>query len=100
MCNNNLSVANGNLITYDSFNISKEVIDLLWIADGSFQNYSGNKFMPSIINLTEPSLISLQMPIAKPDDINFVRKLDYYPSYASMEPEQRYIYLHWLQNPY
>lgn len=96
----------------DEFNIPKEVIDLLWIADGNFKNYSENKFMPdkkvdigafsvsfNTSNAIEPSLISLQMPIAKPVDMNSVEKLGYYPSYRTMTPEQRYIYLQWLQNP-
>lgn len=110
--NNKLSIANNKLIIDDDFIIPKEVMDLLWIADGDFKNYEGNKFMPdkkvdiggfsvslNTSDSVEPSLISLQLPIEKPVDINDVAKLDYYPSYRTMTPEQRYIYLHWLQNP-
>lgn len=111
--NNVPAINNEYSISYNEFNIPNNVVELLWIADGNMQNYQGNRFMQdckfSCGNFTvsfnktysvEPSLISLKLPISTPDTLDNVAKLDYYPTYNDMTPEQRYIYLKWLENPF
>jgi len=46
----------------------------------------------------DPSTIFLKLPIKKPPRPDKVEQLGYYPSYATLYPEQRWIYLNWLQN--
>ncbi len=46
----------------------------------------------------DPSTIFLKLPIKKPIRPDSVEPLGYYPSYASLRPEQRWVYLNWLQN--
>lgn len=99
MCLTESKLVNISSLENDVFKIPKNIINLLWIADGNFKNYSANEYLQNPINSIEPSLISLQLPIAEPTETNPAFKLDYYPSYATMTPEQRYVYLKWLQNP-
>lgn len=103
----------------DYFDIPREVLDLVWIADGPLRNYSTTEYFssptskldlgPFSIELVleadmlrsdiEPSLISLKEPIEAPL-LSPVPSLGYYPSYSSMLSTQRYTYLKWLQNPF
>lgn len=46
----------------------------------------------------EPSAIFVKQQIKKPDDPNSVRDLGYFPSYAQMNPYQKWIYLDWLRD--
>jgi len=46
----------------------------------------------------DPSTIYFVLPIQVPADISLVEKLPYMPSYIGMNPEQRYVYLTWLQD--
>ncbi len=46
----------------------------------------------------EPSIIYLSLPISKPNSIREVDEPSYYPSYAGLTPNQRWIYLDWLQD--
>jgi len=46
----------------------------------------------------DPSTIFLKLPIKKPNKPDRVESLGYYPSYATLKPEQRWIYLNWLRN--
>jgi hypothetical protein len=46
----------------------------------------------------DPSRIYFKLPIMIPKDIIAVNKLPYMPSYVGMSPEQRYVYLTWLQD--
>lgn len=60
-------------------------------------SYSGeNKF--EIIGPDEPSTIYKKLPVSKPRDTNSVEKPPYYPSYAQLSPEQRWIYLKWVED--
>lgn len=91
--------------TFES--IPKEIIDLLWFKDGPYQNYKEAK--PQEIELdgfifsistsfdSEPSLISVKDTINKPNNMN-IDQPGYYPSYSSLNPNQRWIYLNWLKN--
>jgi hypothetical protein len=44
----------------------------------------------------EPSAIFIKQPIKKPENPNSVQELGYFPSYAQMNPFQKWIYLDWL----
>lgn len=92
-----------------AFNIPPEILKLLWFADGKYKNYKPNneiRFKKDFIELTfsfnidEPSLISNNNPIAaKVDNPNDIPRPPYFPRYDELEPEQRYIYLKFLENP-
>jgi len=46
----------------------------------------------------DPSTIFLKLPIKEPTRPDSVEPLGYYPSYAALRPEQRWVYLNWLRN--
>jgi hypothetical protein len=46
----------------------------------------------------DPSTIYFVLPTQVPTDITLVAKLPYMPSYYGMTPEQRFVYLKWLQD--
>ena len=46
----------------------------------------------------DPSTIFRSLPIDKPSSFNSVEGLPYWPSYAAMYPEQRFVYLTWLHD--
>lgn len=46
----------------------------------------------------DPSTIFLKLPINKPTRPGNMEPLGYYPSYAGLGPEQRWVYLNWLQD--
>lgn len=91
-------------------NMPPEVLRLLWFLDGPMKNYvniakhkskmnvEGFVFEISFMGAEEPSAISLSLPIKKPTDIESVERLQYYPSYSSLSPQQRWVYLNWLRN--
>jgi hypothetical protein len=56
----------------------------------------GTKYNDHALN--DPSTIYFRLPLQIPQDISLVNKLPYMPSYAGMNPEQRYVYLGWLQD--
>jgi len=90
--------------------ISKRTLKLLFLSDkdpryASFAaglSISINLFEGTIetseLSADDPSTIFIKMPIRKPDDINNVPRPNYYPTYASLSPEQKWIYLNWLQD--
>lgn len=91
-------------------NIPKEVLRLLWFSDGPMKNYINSAKHKSQMNVEdfiieisfmgaeEPSAISLALPIKEPTNIESVERPQYYPSYSSLSPQQRWIYLNWLRN--
>jgi DNA-directed RNA polymerase subunit RPC12/RpoP len=90
--------------------VAPEVLKLLWFVDGPFKNYSNsvkNKFSFNVEGFTiyisfmgseEPSAISTVLPIAKPIELEKIERPKYYPSYSSLSPQQRWIYLNWLKD--
>jgi hypothetical protein len=44
----------------------------------------------------EPSAIFIKQPIKRPKKPDSVQELGYFPSYAQMNPSQKWIYLNWL----
>ena len=89
--------------------IPAKIFDLLWFADGPYINYvpkaDKNKFNVgnltfeiSFIGATEPSAIYCKAPIKFHPDPTNIPKMNYFPSYSQMTPEQRWLYLNWLIN--
>jgi len=89
--------------------IPEEIKELLWFTGDvpKVSNHSGfNKIEISFEKgakyndhiLNDPSTIYFVLPVQVPSNISLVEKLSYSPSYARMNPEQRYIYLTWLQD--
>lgn len=88
--------------------IPSNIIELLWFSDGKLKNYENSNsntskfsidwinFEISFKNWEEPSAISEKLIFIEPKNISLIEKLDYYPSYKSLNPEQRWIYLNWL----
>ena len=46
----------------------------------------------------DPSTIFLKLPIKQPARTDSMEPPGYYPSYAALSPEQRWVYLDWLQD--
>jgi hypothetical protein len=46
----------------------------------------------------DPSTIYFKASISVPSDTSLIPKPPYYPSYAELSPEQRFVYLQWLQD--
>jgi len=92
------------------FHIPPEVVELLWFGNGPYQNYDSSQVKHTqdvgmgfvlemyITSDIEPSLINIDLPIKRPKDPLFVGSLSYFPSFASISPEQRWCYLTWLTN--
>ena len=68
--------------------IPPELLELLWFENGPLQNISPEA--------NEPSAIDPALPTAKPQGP--VPAPDYYPSYRELTPEQRWVYLCWLED--
>ena len=111
-----LSIPNKSIEPYiqDPFaNIPKEIIDLIWFLDGARKN-----FVPQVYNISktfngqkmqitvsssfsiEPSAISINLPISTSEYINTIENLGYFPSYETMTPDQRTVYLSYLNDIY
>ena len=92
-----------------AFQPHPDIVDLLWIENGPDKNWYGNpncqeyEFMGMIIRIVfgedEPSLINPDLLISI-DNLNDVEPPEYYPSYKSMNPQQRAAYWKFLNNPY
>jgi hypothetical protein len=94
--------------------IHEDIKDLLWIADGKYKNFTEDMnddetehifidelhFIIRYNNAGEPSLIYTALPISKPDDEAAITRPPYFPTYSGLSPEQRWIYLKLLANPY
>ena len=95
-----------------SLNVHPDLQNLLWFGDGPRKNYIKEKKQNEsikingyIINFStygsdEPSLILTKLPIEKPVNPSNVPRPPYYPSYADLTPEQRWMYWQFLENPY
>lgn len=59
-------------------------------------------FAPSVFSsaYTEPSTIYKDLPFTEPENIESVPHPDYWPSYRTLTPEQRGVYLKMLLNPF
>ena len=91
-----------------AFGIPQNIIDLLWISNEDpsqhaigmgFKislDFDSDDFVKILSNTCDPSTIFTSLPLKQSEDIENVEKLDYFPSYLKMSPEQRWIYLNWL----
>jgi hypothetical protein len=92
----------------ESFRIPPETAELLYVSDDdpttghtglgislSFDIGSGQIRVEGS-GPTEPSTIYLRLPVRRPVDPAAVSRPSYYPSYAELTPEQRWVYLAWL----
>jgi len=92
--------------------IHNDLRNLLWIGDGKYKNYTQtnddknsieiNDFRITISfqNQEEPSLIYTNQKISQPRKIDEVERPPYYPTYSALTPEQKWVYLNLLANPY
>lgn len=92
--------------------IHDDLRDLIWIADGEYKNYkqtqednnsidlNGFRLTISFMNQEEPSLIYTNQKISLPRKIEDVERPPYYPTYSGLTPEQKWVYLNLLANPY
>lgn len=74
----------------NDFNIPTDILTLLFIKDQSI----------SAEILSEPSLIDRSLPISNTKNIKVINSPGYYPSYRNLTPEQRWVYLKFLEHPY
>jgi hypothetical protein len=97
------------LLPFKKHFIPSDVIRLLWFSDGPYRNYdprSAEKYIETeyvtiafhMNTDVEPSTISINDLVQKPNNSLFVQPMGYFPQYSSMTPEQRWIYLNWLCN--
>ncbi|MBD2149804.1 TerB N-terminal domain-containing protein [Pseudanabaena sp. FACHB-1277] len=92
--------------------IHEDLNGLVWIADGESKNYvsktesyknftvNGVSFTVSLMGNDEPSLIYTTVEIAAPVDEREIEIPPYFPTYSGLTPEQKWIYLKLLSNPY
>jgi hypothetical protein len=85
--------------------IPQNIQQLLWFADGEFQNYNpfdntkvfeNELFRITFSFQTEPSLIYTSLPVDFGSTGENIEKLGYFPSYEKLNPQQRFVYLNWL----
>lgn len=91
---------------FEHFSIPQNTKALLWIADGQFKNYNFNddreifrlndRWTVEFIFKKEPSLIFSNLPIIINGTVNPKEKIGYFPSYETLRPDQRFLYLKWL----
>jgi hypothetical protein len=81
---------------------------LIWYAEGPLKNYDpksdrtvfrNNQFSVEISTHEEPSAIYFSMSIITVSD-PFAIRPDYSPRYKDLTPEQRFVYIEFLKNPY
>lgn len=95
----------------EEFKIPPDVLELLWMSDGPYANYTPHKTCTTednrgyrdVVNrmnslLVEPSCISIKMPVKEPSNRLFLPPLSYYPQYSQLTSEQRWRYLTWLRD--
>ena len=99
-------------ITKSGLSIHPDLIDLIWIGDGKYQNYTnplkststyqyeGFTIEVSMLKPDEPSLLYLKYPIEPVHPSEYVERPPYYPSYSELTPKQKYLYWEFLSNPY
>lgn len=74
----------------EDFPIPEVIRNLLWFKNGAAYN------LPNSEN--EPSTIDANLPISYTTGLWKMVDLGYYPSYAQLSPEQRAVYLEWLND--
>ena len=99
-------------LTVKSITLHPDLQNLGWIADGRFKNYIQNEdrshsydlggiiISISYMNQEEPSLIYTKQKVSQPKNIEQVERPPYFPTYSGLTPEQKWVYLYLLSNPY
>ena len=107
-----VAVINSDLIVDSKPVLHEDLVGLIWIGDGPYKNYSpdnnkkqyfevdGMRVSFSFMQQDEPSLLYTQEKIAKPSENVFIERPPYFPTYKQLTPEQKWIYLNLLTNPY
>lgn len=95
-------------IDFDKLTIPKYRQNLLYISQGKPLNTGLSHSIHIDITSTgleseshgpdEPSAIFVKQQIKKPNDPNSVQDLGYFPTYAEMNPYQKWVYLDWLRD--
>lgn len=108
----NVAQKNSRSLAVKGLTIHEDLRDLVWIGDGKLKNYNriqnnknsieidGFRISISFMNQEEPSLIYTNQKISQPSDASKVERPPYYPTYSGLTPEQRWVYLRLLSNPY
>lgn len=110
----NLPSTNSNHLSFSkgNFTIHPDLVDLFWIGDGKYKNYERKPrstytydFNSFVLKITmygpdEPSLLYLSLPVKEPLNPAVLERPPYYPHYAELTPEQRWMYWRFLSNPY
>lgn len=101
-----------NNITKSGLSIHPDLIDLIWIGDGKYRNYSdqpkstmtypyeGFTIKVSMFGPNEPSLLYLKYPLEYVQPSEYVERPPYYPFYSELTPKQKYLYWKFLSDPY
>ena len=101
-----------NSIDNRGYKLHGDLKGMIWFGDGINKNYiteqsdqqtfeiAGIKISSFIMKKEEPSLLFVTKNINKPIDKNKIERPPYFPSYSDLTPEQRWIYLTSLSNPY
>lgn len=76
--------------TNPSFRSPRSISVTLEMYDGEIQS----KILPA----DEPSTIYTALPIRRPANPELIPQPNYYPTYAELSPEQKWVYLNWLMN--
>jgi hypothetical protein len=99
-------------IIIPNFKLHDDIKGLIWIGDGKYKNYTPeNKYgftkEYNGIRITftcnygnEPSVVYTKQPVDMPQDETVVPRPPYYPTYTGLTPEQKWVYLKLLENPY
>lgn len=113
--NQKLPVKTNNIVKRNpihSFSVHPDFKELIWIENGPKKNFfkdkkentvfeiGGYKIKIGLLGQAEPSLIDMNLEIREPRQSSLVSKLGYYPSYKTLEPEQKYKYWQFLEDPY
>lgn len=112
---NSLATYSGKVVTSEQSNLTvhEDIKGLLWFANGPRRNYEqeadggvtsfkldGVVMTIGLSGSVEPSLIDVNLPIHRTNDIARVERPPYYPSYSGLTDDQRGVYWKVLSNPY
>lgn len=99
-------------LSVKGLSIHEDLKELIWIKDGKYKNYEqskgdensfdidGFRITISFQNQEEPSLIYTNQKINKIKDFTSIERPSYWPTYSELTPEQKWVYLTLLSNPY
>lgn len=90
----------------EGFDIDENIRNLLWIADGKYQNYNlgaVKTFENELFRIEfsfggDPSLLYSNLPIDPKTKIDPKESIGYFPTYKMLNSGQRWIYLNWLRD--